>query len=212
MINTKESLPGIGQIALLLIGFLSILYTFLNRRVEIIFKGAVYVSITILLIMFFTLLIIYLSDRSIKFRTENFFSSLGIILLLGLTFYSFGTILEDLSNYKNLEFLNFHRNWLIPLAATSIFVCGLILFYFRFYIKSIYGLMEVIVGIFIGTAKISENFYKVDTPDFYLIILTASLYLIVRGLDNLYHGLIKDSNDLIAKKLIKRKDNFQFNE
>ena len=120
-------------------------------------------------------------------------------------FYCFATLLEDTSKYKQLKNLNIQRNWLIPLAATTIFSIGVIFFYFRFYLKSLYGIIEVLVGTFIGTSSVSKNIEKIDTSDFYLIILTASVYLIVRGLDNLYQGLTKDPNDFIALKLIKQK-------
>jgi hypothetical protein len=205
MKKIKESLPTIGQIVILILVIFSAIYAFSNRRVEIILENSIYVSSTILLIMIVSLFIIYLRDQTIEFRKENFLKCVLGAFILGLIFYCFGTVLEDSSKYKQLEFFHYNRNWLTPLASTSTFAIAIIFFYFRLYIKSIYGLIEILLGIYIGNSNFLKNFEDKDASELYLIIMPASVYLIVRGLDNLYQAITTDSNDLITKELIKLK-------
>lgn len=50
------------------------------------------------------------------------------------------------------------------------------------------------IGAGIGISKVLETNQQQSGPGLLLTLLTASLYLIVRGLDNVHHGL-KAGND-----------------
>ncbi|MEB2774560.1 hypothetical protein SYJ56_04540 [Algoriphagus sp. D3-2-R+10] len=94
-----------------------------------------------------------------------------------------------------------------PLAASIILAIGLAIFYFRFHLRALYGLIEVVLGIIIGTAKVSENLEKLESSSFYIAMLTASIYLVVRGFDNMHQGS-KNPNDLLMKKLKKHNNQY----
>lgn len=74
------------------------------------------------------------------------------------------------------------------------------LFYFRLKARCIYGLTESVVGVLIALNKVTSEVLQLNKSEFYLAILTASLFLIVRGgFDNMHVGL---ENDKFAKKFL----------
>lgn len=197
---------GISKKAVITLGLISlfpIFYTLVNRRFETVFLGTFFMFLTIMGITIVSFLFIYLNDRSIKFRKENFLSLTLVILYLGFVFHTGIETLKDFSNYKSLKFHGLERDWLSPAYSFGILLIGVLFFYFRLLLRVIYGLAEVIVGIVIGTDKVLENFEQLSSSKLYLIILTASIYLIVRGLDNIHQGLTKEPYDFIVAKLIR---------
>ncbi|MBK7232645.1 MAG: hypothetical protein IPH93_10365 [Saprospiraceae bacterium] len=68
--------------------------------------------------------------------------------------------------------------------------------------KTIYGLIEVSIGVMIALSKIKE-YWTVQpvSTDFIVGYVTASIYLIVRGCDNLHQGFKSGSKDPIAKRV-----------
>lgn len=70
-------------------------------------------------------------------------------------------------------------------------LAGLTLFWFRLRMRALYGLSEVAAGLSIAAWR-GFNQAGAGVPgsaEFYVAILTASIYLVVRGLDNVYQGL-----------------------
>ena len=64
--------------------------------------------------------------------------------------------------------------------------------------------IEATVGVIIGVNKVLEKELPLlNESTFYFAILTASIYLIVRGFDNVHQGFIKEPFDLAAKRLKK---------
>lgn len=82
-------------------------------------------------------------------------------------------------------------------------VLGCLLFFFRLRCRCIYGVTEVMAGLFIAGYKFSETeaTKALTDPNFYLVMLTAGVYLVVRGLDNLHQGMDRDP---IAQAFIRR--------
>jgi hypothetical protein len=82
---------------------------------------------------------------------------------------------------------------------------GLLLFYFRLKLRAFYGLTEALVGMAVAAQRASDiGVIALDNRNFYLAILTAGIYLVVRGLDNIHQGLTKPHLDPLAAKLIAR--------
>lgn len=73
-------------------------------------------------------------------------------------------------------------------------VLGCLLFFFRHRCRCIYGVTEVMAGLFIAGYKFSETeaTKALTDPNFYLVMLTAGVYLVVRGLDNVHQGMDRD--------------------
>ncbi len=85
-------------------------------------------------------------------------------------------------------------------------VTGLLLFLFRLRYRATYGFTEAIAGVCIAGYKfIAEGANEALTnPNFYLALLTAGIYLVVRGLDNIHQGLYKEPFDPIPRFLKKQ--------
>lgn len=73
---------------------------------------------------------------------------------------------------------------------------GAALYAFRSHLRSCYGFTEVVAGLAIGTLRYTTENPQHDA-NWALGILTAGIYLVVRGLDNLFTGL---EDDPVAKR------------
>jgi hypothetical protein len=90
----------------------------------------------------------------------------------------------------------------IVVAVSSLFIGGAC-YFVRSRLRACYGLTEILVGILVALSKTSENSHPgSNTLDvtqvnstFAIAILTASVYLIVRGLDNLVEGSREERED-----------------
>ena len=136
----------------------------------------------------------------------------GLILLAGVAagvvaagaiFYAVGASVSDLYLWVQSDVSGAQaesRLWFgvvatLPLAAAAL------LFSFRLVFRSIYGLSEAGVGLWVGVQQLYT-----DSAAAALIvpILTASVYLMVRGFDNVHQGLTKDPKDPIATQAVAR--------
>ena len=84
-----------------------------------------------------------------------------------------------------------------PLALTAfiafILLAAVVLFYFRLHYKSVYGLSEAIMGLTVATFRlISAESPRLKDPEFTLALVTAGIYLVVRGLTNIHEGSTED--------------------
>jgi hypothetical protein len=81
---------------------------------------------------------------------------------------------------------------------------GCLLFWFRLRLRCLYGLTETIVGLAVAGIRITtvSSVETLRDPNFYLVVLTAGVYLVVRGLDNMHQGLTKEPIDPIASRLV----------
>jgi hypothetical protein len=96
------------------------------------------------------------------------------------------------------------------MVAALAMVAGLALFWLRLRVRLVYGLSEVMVGLAIAAWRgYGETTSGVpSTPEFYLAILTASIYLVVRGLDNMHQALQAGSDPAFnfVKKYVNSPD------
>lgn len=91
----------------------------------------------------------------------------------------------------------------ILLTSTATLLGGTALFYFRLKARTLYGLTEAIAGVSVAGFKTLEvgGFSAMANPNFYLVVLTAGVYLVVRGLDNMHQGIVREPVDPYAQKL-----------
>lgn len=87
-------------------------------------------------------------------------------------------------------------------------IFGFFLWLFRFHCRSTYGLSEALMGGYFAWHTVGANIWKSES-DMYLAVLTAGVYLIVRGLDNIEQGLEKDKLVTYLKSLKQRTFNKQ---
>lgn len=93
------------------------------------------------------------------------------------------------------------------LAGSAVLVMGLVLFGIRYKWRALYGLGEVIVGVAVGTSKLTAVYpfpLHADwkAVDIALGVLCAGVYLVVRGLDNIHVGCTKEPRDPWAAFLL----------
>lgn len=91
----------------------------------------------------------------------------------------------------------------ILLTSAATLLTGTVLFYFRLKARTFYGLTEAVAGVSIAGFKALEigEFNALANPNFYLVVLTAGVYLVVRGLDNMHQGIVREPVDPYAHKL-----------
>jgi hypothetical protein len=78
-------------------------------------------------------------------------------------------------------------------------VAAIFLFAFRLKLRSFYGLSEAVVGFWVGVQQLGSG---AAGPALVMAMLTASVYLMVRGFDNIHQGLTKDPKDPVATALL----------
>lgn len=128
-------------------------------------------------------------------------AALGTILL-GVVVLSiiFGVILslKQLWGYASIHIASTYK---IPLLVGLLtFIVGAVFFLVRTVWRVTYGLSEVIAGVCIASYRAfgAEDWFSSVNLDLYLVVLTAGVYLVVRGLDNIFQGL-KQSNDPMVR-------------
>ncbi len=140
------------------------------------------------------------------------FATIGS-LIAGFMYYSAGVALKD--SYEWATALTLSRDQRFAVLALIALTAGSVLFLLRHFFRSLYGLTEVIVGVFVATLKIAEKAPVTSDPageistvlsilntDAYVAVLTAGVYLVVRGLDNMHQGIAKDPRDLVVGRLV----------
>ncbi len=84
---------------------------------------------------------------------------------------------------------------------TGTLTLGVLLFGFRLKARFFYGLTEAVVGAMVATTKMPSEGVDLASwhSETYLTILTAGVYLVVRGLDNMHTGLKAESKDILLR-------------
>ncbi len=201
-----DKMERIGAILGVVLLLIVLIYTYFNRTVQEWFNYAVYIGLFVFVII--TTIIIYniiqhgFSKSS--WKTIGLFLSLPLLSLTGgFSYYAFGVGIKDL-------FL-----WLISTSHTisgsivyTILLClaiGIILFFFRLKRRVIYGFVETVTGLIVAGHRVYSNFeIDIQNPDFYLAILTAGIFLVVRGIDNMHQGWITNPKDPWAVKIYSK--------
>jgi hypothetical protein len=121
-------------------------------------------------------------------------------LFAGAGFYSLGVLLRDA--FVGLS----SRTGSVAISTFIVLLVGLVLFSIRLRYRAIYGLTEALAGLTIAANRFAAT---ADQPGirnsaFYLAVLTAGVYLVVRGLDNMHVGLTREPKDELAGHVISR--------
>jgi len=97
--------------------------------------------------------------------------------------------------------------------AIALIVCvpltmlvGTLLFLFRLRLRSAYGASEVVMGLAVAIVLLDQLTQGISalSPQFVATYTTASLYLIVRGLDNVHQALLAPNGDPLIDRLRAR--------
>lgn len=127
----------------------------------------------------------------------------AIITPIGSLFYGLGAALIDIFHWIVTTLSERGRSTSLAVAATAL--VGFFLFVFRLKFRCIYGLTEAIVGLLVAGQRVNtEKSVSADVA-LLLALLTAGVYLVVRGLDNIHQGW-KARSDPAANWLLKGRD------
>jgi hypothetical protein len=125
--------------------------------------------------------------------------------MCGLFAYVIGASIKDAFLWTQIGISELNRpvTWLSTRAlvagALLPLILGVVLFFLRLKVRSIYGATEVLAGAVVAMFKYVDNKGNEDVtaPGFAIAMLTASVYLVVRGLDNFHQGM-QDPKDLFV--------------
>ncbi|MBK9284048.1 MAG: hypothetical protein IPM51_06970 [Sphingobacteriaceae bacterium] len=201
--SNSSGMPIWIQILGLCITVVSIIYCLNARTWEEIIKYVSYVASGLFIVFFLIIVTSVLRSGITKNDFKSFVYALPLVILLlffmGLSNYSLFVGIKDIF----LWIMSPSLSKTSTVILTSIFTLGLgsALFYFRLRMRTIYGLTEAAIGIVVAGNRALSQIDQFVSTDFYLAILTASVYLIVRGFDNIHQGLIKEPIDPYGKKL-----------
>jgi hypothetical protein len=83
-----------------------------------------------------------------------------------------------------------HAAWTSILAIIGAVVAGVALFLARLFVRSLYGLTEATAGVYVAMLALTRSPASdlLNDPKLLMPLLTGSLYLVVRGLDNMFEG------------------------
>ena len=127
---------------------------------------------------------------------RHFCRLMAIAASLAVLTYGVGVGVKDLYRWTyTAEYALF-----IMVAAM---LCGSILFEFRKSLRLLYGFTEVLVGLVVAATRQTQDTSLTELGPF-LAFLTAGVYLVVRGLDNIHHALKSDPPDPLVR-LIRAK-------
>ena len=124
-------------------------------------------------------------------------------LLLGVLFYSAGVSAVDLYDWVFRLSPMQNRSQFIGLAGAVILALGGLFFWIRLKARFMYGVVEASMGITFAVHRLSAE-QQLGLPSdtgFYLAMLTAGIYLVVRGFDNMHQGW-REAKDPLASGLL----------
>ncbi len=139
------------------------------------------------------------------------------IIALTVVYYGIWGALQD--GYVWVEHQSPPRGLFVAFIGVMVVGLGYALFLFRLHARFFFGLTEAITGLVIALRNIPENADPVLwSSQIFIVILTAGIFLIVRGFDNMYTGLKSESLDALLKafdeseygtyyKILRGKDN-----
>ncbi len=192
-----------GQLFLFISALMMVIattYVFFSRPWHSIIEYALYFSVPLYTIVFFFL--VYAIFK------EGFKKELVIPLIFAPFSFTFGGIMVYGTGVLIIDVFNIISNSKLPINQKAIFsalftlVVGILFFFFRKFRRSTYGFLEVLIGFSIGYNLVIQFDSNMNTETFYIPFLVSSVYLVVRGMDNLEHGLTKDPIDPWAKRII----------
>lgn len=141
-----------------------------------------------------------LAPLTFKYLMEVLAVNTFVSLLIGLFYYSLAVSVVDFYDwFLRLNPMGNQRQF-IGVGAAIIFALGCAFFWIRLKLRFTYGVIEATVGVALAVHRLSAE-QQIGLPadtGFYFAMLTASVYLIVRGLDNMHQGWKDVAKDPLA--------------
>lgn len=146
-------------------------------------------------------------DKAVYFAKLTFPAPIVAIVLtpVGGIFYGVLAAIIDILQWIALQLSQSGRS--AALAATVTAMLGAIFFVFRLKFRFMYGITETMVGLVVAGNRIGfgvqSEFDGDAAMSLYLAVLTAGVFLVVRGLDNMHQAWTL-KNDPTIKWLLSK--------
>lgn len=147
---------------------------------------------------------LYIPRLTLKWFLTLFAVASLVSLVSAFVYYSLGVAAlaawDELKNWKDLIA---QKTFAIGIGGLVIVAVGLIFFWFRLRFRFIYGITEALAGTAFAMHRLGREpvIGLPSSDDFYFAMLTAGVYLVVRGFDNMHVGW-KEQKDPLAKAMM----------
>lgn len=187
---------GFGMVIVMVPIFLAIDFWALDRPFFASVRYSLYLSAAVLLPMAAIIIFYRLSESKgrldILQALAKHQSAILQIIAVGFAYYTIGAAVYDFYRYLGSPESGYFPTVLVTVVCTL--SAGIGLFIFRIKKRLMYGITEIMVGLVVASYRVTTS----DTtaylhPEFYLVILTAGVYLVVRGLDNIHQVIKSDA-------------------
>jgi hypothetical protein len=119
-----------------------------------------------------------------------------LVILSTIVYFSLWVLVKD--GYIWFEQQSPPRGVYVAMTAILVLAVGFALYIFRLFARFFFGLAEALFGLLIALWKVPVNADPLLwSSDVYIAMITASIFLIVRGFDNMHIGL--KNGDAIIK-------------
>ena len=174
----------------------------------VVYSAMASVGVWMLIQVLFLAYWLKITDRSsVTWQTySSFAKATGLIsTTVGPIYFGLLVIALDvvpqrlLQTYAN-SFANISPHLPLVITTVAVLAVGCLLFAIRYFVRCVYGLTETLVGVVVAVYRIRTDLPTLDRFDaaVALAVLTAGIYLIVRGLDNIHQGYFKEPRDLLV--------------
>lgn len=128
-----------------------------------------------------------------------------VVFTMTLSGYALATADTARALYEWLSNPGIDRSDASAVVAVLVCVAGVTLFWFRLHMRACYGAVEVLVGVYVALSQVQSAAPGVALTErsVLLALLTAGVYLVVRGLDNVHQGCTGSKPDRIAVLLMR---------
>lgn len=121
-----------------------------------------------------------------------------IVALSSVVYYGVWVAIRD--SYIWIEHLSPPRGVFVVFVGFLVVAVGYTLFLFRLHARFFFGLTEAVTGLLIALRNIPTNADPILwSSQIFIVILTAGVFLIVRGFDNMNTGLKSEPRDSILR-------------
>ncbi|MCO8590317.1 hypothetical protein [Burkholderia multivorans] len=130
----------------------------------------------------------YLNGGGVVKLVAKYQSAILQMIAAGFAYYMIGAAIRDL--YWYLESPESGRVPAVLATSVCTFSVGCVLFVFRIKKRMMYGVTEILVGLVAASYRVTASGAGAYLhPEFYIVIITAGVYLVVRGMDNIHQAI-----------------------
>lgn len=200
MLVARTRLQKVPPISLLVLA--AVLYAILHRTAEDFLEQSFPIAVFLVIISYGFFLMRWSIFGLPKISIHIFLLPVlylpVLVILCTVVYYGIWVALRD--SYVWLQQQSPSRSLYVALTGILVLAIGYALFVFRLHARFFFGLTEALVGVLIALRNVPT---KADPvlwdSDIYVVMLTASVFLIVRGFDNMHTGLKSEPGDAILK-------------